>query len=85
MQYTAKVSNIKMKLAIYEKWLNISEAKKKLIHSKIKQCPMCLHGTLYNAHVHYTHSARAKHKEHKKRKNEKDRHKRSLTQGLNNN
>lgn len=51
---------------------------------------MCLHGTLYNAHVHYTHSARAKHKEHKKspkkkKKGGKDRHKRSLIQGLNNN
>lgn len=62
----AKVSNIKMKLAIYVKLFNISEAKKSkkrkkknihsFIHSKIKQCLVCLHGTLYNANVHYAHS-----------------------------
>lgn len=71
MQYIAKVSNTKIKLAIYM-WngFNISEVKNKkskgknihsFIHSFIQkstQCPVCLHGTLYNAHVYYVYTIR---------------------------
>lgn len=59
----AKVSNTDEISHIQCEMVQISEAGKKwkgkkhtFIHSKSKQCPVCLRGTAYNVHAHYTNS-----------------------------